>query len=67
MTSLAAAVALACPICFQFDQGPVTSGVRAAVLVLVGVTTIVLAGFVRFAIRVARHDGENGVPTEAPR
>lgn len=36
---------LACPICFQVEEGPVTAGARAAVLVLIGVTLGVLAGF----------------------
>ena len=36
---------LACPICFQVEEGPVTAGVRAAVVVLIGVTVGVLAGF----------------------
>ena len=35
----------ACPVCFQVEQGPVTDGVQTAVLVLMGVTTGVLAGF----------------------
>ena len=39
---------LACPICFQVEQGPVTDGVRMAVLVLIGVTVAVLAGFAKF-------------------
>lgn len=53
-------VVLACPVCFRMEDGPMASGVRAAVLVLVGVTSIVLvpcavfiAGFARRAS--ARH------------
>ena len=46
---------LACPICFQVEEGPVTAGVRAAVVVLIGVTLGVLAGFGVFVARfVAR-------------
>jgi hypothetical protein len=46
---LAAGVSvLACPVCFRFEDGPVTDGLRAAVLVLVGVTAAVLSGFVVF-------------------
>jgi hypothetical protein len=49
------ATTLACPICFQVEQGPVTEGVRAAVLVLMGVTVAVLSGFGVFIARfVAR-------------
>ena len=53
----------ACPICFQLEQGPVADGMRAAVFVLIGVTLVVLAGFIRFAIRVARR-GEAIARTE---
>jgi len=45
---------LACPICFQVDQGPVTAGVQAAVFVLMGVTMAVLTGFGLFVGRLAR-------------
>lgn len=38
-------LALACPICFQAEESAVTDGIRAAVVVLVGVTTGVLSGF----------------------
>lgn len=48
------AAALACPICFQVEEGPVTDGIRAAVLVLVGVTGTVLAGFAAFIVRFVR-------------
>jgi glycerol-3-phosphate acyltransferase PlsY len=37
------AVAHACPVCFQFEDGPTASGVRAAVIVLLTVTIGVLA------------------------
>lgn len=48
------AAALACPICFQVEEGPVTDGIRAAVLVLVSVTGTVLAGFAAFIVRFVR-------------
>ena len=44
----------ACPICFQIEDAHVTSGVRAAVGVLMGVTLSVLAPIVVFAVRFAR-------------
>ena len=53
----AGATALACPICFQMDQGPVTKGAIAAVIVLMSVTVGVLVCFGRFAVRLARRDG----------
>jgi hypothetical protein len=40
--------AWACPVCFRMEDGPVTDGVFAAVLVLLGVTSSVLAGFAVF-------------------
>ena len=33
----------ACPVCFQFEDGATTAGVRAALLVLLSVTVAVLA------------------------
>lgn len=51
--ALDAAVA-ACPICFQVEDGPVVDGVRAAVGVLVGVTSVVLVGCTVFFARLAK-------------
>jgi hypothetical protein len=45
---------LACPVCFQMEDGQAAAGVRAAVLVLAGVTTAVLAGFGVFIRRLVR-------------
>ena len=47
---------LACPVCFQVEHGAVTDGVRAAVLVLIGVTSAVLTGFAVFIGRFVRHE-----------
>jgi hypothetical protein len=46
--------ALACPICFQIEQGPVTDGIRAAVIVLMSVTVVVLTSFGVFVRRLVR-------------
>jgi hypothetical protein len=54
LTLLAPAALQACPICFQFEQGPVTAGMRGAVIVLMGVTAGVLAGFAVFITRFVR-------------
>jgi hypothetical protein len=51
---LAPAALEACPICFQFEQGPVTAGMRGAVIVLMGVTAGVLTGFAMFIARFVR-------------
>ena len=50
------AVAHACPICFQIEDAHVTSGIRAAVGVLMAVTVTVLAPVVVFAVRFARRE-----------
>ena len=51
----------ACPVCFRIDDAATTSGVHAAVFVLLGVTSGVLGGFatfiVRFVRRAKRHAG----------
>lgn len=45
---------LACPICFQTDDGHVVSGVRAGVAVMMTVTAGVLIAAGVFAHRVAK-------------
>jgi len=50
----APAVVAACPVCFQVEDGPVAEGARVAVLLLMGVTTGVLAGFAVFIARFVR-------------
>ncbi len=54
----ATTTALACPVCFQVKENATTDGVRAAVLVLVGVTTVVLGAFARFVVLFAKREGE---------
>ena len=55
-------VALACPICFRVEEGATTDGVRAAVLVLIGVTAVLLGAFARFIVGfVARESHEVAV------
>lgn len=49
----------ACPVCFQVEDQTVTSGVRGAVIVLGGITTVVLAGVAVFAARLIRHEVRN--------
>lgn len=45
---------IACAVCFQVDPNATTDGVRAAVLVLVGVTVAVLSGFGVFIVNFVR-------------
>ena len=54
MWLLAGAPLLACPICFQMEEGRATDGLRAAVVVLVAVTVGVLGGFASFIVRFVR-------------
>jgi len=44
----------ACPVCFRVDDAATTSGVYAAVFVLLGVTGGVLGGVAAFIVRFAR-------------
>jgi hypothetical protein len=46
----------ACPICFQIEDAGVVSGVRAAVVVLGGVTAGVLVGVAMFARRLVKSE-----------
>jgi len=60
----------ACPVCFRIEDGPVTDGVRAAVLVLMAVTSSVLAGFAVFIagfIRRSRTPEPRNLGTPEPR
>jgi hypothetical protein len=61
------AVVLACPICFQTTDGSAATGVRAAVLVLMGVTTAVLAGFAWFAAGLVRRSRSSDPAAPAER
>ena len=44
-------LAWACPVCFRVEDGATADGVRAAVIVLMSVTVVVLAGFGLFIAR----------------
>ena len=50
----------ACPVCFQIEDGPAAAGVRAAVIVLLGVTVSVLAVAGLFVVRFARRSAAPG-------
>jgi hypothetical protein len=60
----ASEVALACPICFRVEESATTDGVQAAVLVLVGVTTVVLGAFARFVVGFAKRESRNSKEPE---
>ena len=65
MTSLQMfALAFACPVCFRVEDGAAADGVRAAVIVLLTVTVVVLSGFAAFIVRWWRGTLE---PLEPPR
>ena len=57
-------VALACPICFRVEENATTDGVRAAVLVLVGVTTVVLGAFARFVVGFVKRESRQSKEPE---
>jgi len=54
--ALATDTALACPVCFRVEESATTDGVRAAVVVLVGVTAVVLGAFARFIVGFAKRE-----------
>jgi hypothetical protein len=54
-----AETALACPVCFRVEENATTHGAQAAVLVLIGVTTVVLGAFARFIIGFVARDAAN--------
>ena len=45
---------LACPVCFGASDAPAAQGMNMAILVLLGVTGGVLAGFIAFIVYLAR-------------
>ena len=45
---------MACPVCFGAAEPAVRESVNAGIFVLLGVTAVVLAGFVRFFVSIAR-------------
>ena len=57
----------ACPVCFQLEDSEATSGVYAAVFVLLGVTSGVLGGYGAFIVRFVRREkrGTNSEPDPA--
>lgn len=56
------AVLAACPVCFQIEDGPVSDGVRAAVVVLMGVTVSVLGGFAVCIVKFVRRNPGTAEP-----
>jgi heme/copper-type cytochrome/quinol oxidase subunit 2 len=60
MAAFAEAAVHACPICFQIEDAHVTSGIRAAVGVLMGVTLAVMTPVVVFAVRFTRRQTVQG-------
>ena len=55
----------ACPICFRVEENATTDGVQAAVLVLVGVTTVVLGAFGRFVAGFVKRERRAAKQEEA--
>ena len=45
---------MACPVCFGNAEPAVRESLNAGILVLLGVTAIVFAGFLRFFVALAR-------------
>jgi len=49
---------MACPVCFGGEDTVVRESLNAGIGVLMGVTAIVLAGFARFILMLARRSRE---------
>lgn len=45
---------MACPVCFGAAEPAVRESVNAGIFVLLGVTAVVVGGFVRFFVGLAR-------------
>jgi hypothetical protein len=56
----------ACPVCFRIEDGPTSAGIRAAVIVLLAATAVVLTGFAVFIARVVRRIRTQGGTETAP-
>jgi maltodextrin utilization protein YvdJ len=56
---------MACPVCFGGEDTVVRESLNAGIGVLMGVTAIVLAGFARFIILLARRSREADVRLKA--
>ncbi|HXH06851.1 MAG TPA: hypothetical protein VNI83_09705 [Vicinamibacterales bacterium] len=54
LVAVSPAVALACPVCFGAADSALFDGARLGVLVLLGITTAVLAGFAAFMVYLVR-------------
>jgi hypothetical protein len=50
---------MACPVCFGGDDTVMRESLNAGIGVLMGVTAIVLAGFARFILLLARRQREH--------
>jgi hypothetical protein len=50
---------MACPVCFGGEDTVMRESLNAGIGVLMGVTTIVLAGFARFIVVLARRSREH--------
>jgi hypothetical protein len=50
---------MACPVCFGGEDTVMRESLNAGIGVLMGVTTIVLAGFARFIVVLARRAREH--------
>jgi hypothetical protein len=50
---------LPCVVCFSPTDPLVRDSVNAGILLLLGVTAVVLAGFATFVVRIARRSSEH--------
>lgn len=53
---------MACPVCFAPTDPTATASLNLGIFVLLGVTAVVLAGFIRFVVSIGRLAGREGPP-----
>ncbi len=54
LTAVAVAPGLACPVCFGAKDAPMTAGLSAAILVMIGITGMVLSTISTFFLLIRR-------------
>ena len=56
---------MSCPVCFNAatSDDTVRQSINLGIFVLMGVTGVVLAGFLRFIVSIARRSGQAGLKT----
>ncbi len=57
---------MACPVCFTDADPAITQSLNAGIFVLLGATAVVLAGIVRFILRLVRLSRDVRLQADVP-